>query len=72
VHDGFFLFPFFSMAGFGLLGLIWLVLWIWALISTIRSGESDGAIVAWILVLIFIPLLGLIIWLFAGPRSKRT
>jgi len=60
------------MLGFGLLYLIGLAIWIWALIETIKSGESDGTKIAWVLVLIFVPVIGLIIWLIAGPRAKKS
>lgn len=56
----------------GLLYLVGLLIWVWAIVQTIKSNESDGAKVAWILVLIFVPVLGLIIWLFAGPRAKKS
>jgi len=72
MHSDFFIFPFLPMLGLGLVYLIGLLIWIWAIIETIRSGETDGAKIAWILVLIFIPVLGLLIWLFAGPRAKKA
>jgi hypothetical protein len=72
MHSDFFMFPFLPMLGFGLLYLIGLAIWIWALIETIKSGESDGTKIAWVLVLIFVPVIGLIIWLIAGPRAKKS
>ncbi len=66
-----FFFPLGLMAAGGIIYLIGLVLWIWAIIATIKSDESDGAKIAWILVLIFLPVLGFLIWLFAGPRARK-
>ncbi len=71
MHDGFFL-PFFPMMSLILVYLLFLGVWIWALIQTIRCDESDGTKIAWVLVLIFVPIVGLIIWLFAGPRAKKA
>ena len=65
-----FIFPFGMMAVGGLIYLVGIVLWIWAIVETIKSGETDGAKIAWILILIFIPVLGFLIWLFAGPRKR--
>jgi len=55
----------------GLFGLIVLVLDIWAIISTIGSSASTGSKVLWILLVLIFPLLGVIIWFFAGPRSSK-
>ena len=56
----------------GILGLIVLALDIWAIISVLGSGVSTGAKVLWILLVLLLPVLGLIIWLLAGPRGKTA
>lgn len=56
----------------GIGGLILLALNIWALVSIIGSGASTGAKVGWSLLVLILPLLGFIIWLIAGPRSKSA
>jgi len=53
----------------GLLSLIWLIIIIWAIIKTASSGASTAAKVIWILVLLFLPLIGLILWLLLGPKG---
>lgn len=53
----------------GLGGLILLILDIWAIISIIGSGTTTGKKVIWVLVILFLPLLGFIIWLIAGPKK---
>lgn len=55
----------------GFLGLIHLALVIWAAVSIIGSRASNGAKVLWILLVLVFPVVGLIIWLLAGPRSQR-
>ncbi len=53
----------------GLVGLVILALDIWAILKIIGSPASTGAKVLWILLILFLPLLGLIIWYFAGPKG---
>lgn len=53
----------------GLLGLVVLVLDIWAIVKTLSSGASTGTKVVWVLVILFLPVLGLLLWLFLGPRG---
>ncbi|WP_341938101.1 PLDc N-terminal domain-containing protein [Marinimicrobium sp. C2-29] len=52
----------------GLLGLIILICVIYAIIKTVQSNASSSTKVIWILVLLFLPALGFILWLFLGPR----
>lgn len=54
----------------GLIGLIILALDIWAIINVIKSGAGTGAKIIWVLLIIFLPVLGLIIWAIAGPRGN--
>jgi hypothetical protein len=54
----------------GIGGLILLVLNVWAIISIVGSDASTGGKVIWTLVILFLPLIGFIAWLIAGPRSK--
>ena len=53
----------------GLLGLVLLVADVWAIVKTVQSGASTGAKVFWIVLILILPLLGLIIWLLAGPKG---
>lgn len=52
----------------GILGLIILILDIWAIIRVVQSGASTGAKVLWIILIILLPLIGLLIWYFLGPK----
>ena len=56
----------------GLFGLIVLIADIWAIVKTIESSTSTGTKVFWIILVLILPVLGLIIWLFAGPRVRRV
>lgn len=54
---------------YGLLGLIILILDIYAIIKILGSGASTGAKILWTLGILFFPVIGFIVWLFAGPRG---
>ncbi len=51
----------------GLLGLVVLVADIWAILKVAQSGASSLAKAVWIVLILVLPVLGLIIWLLAGP-----
>jgi hypothetical protein len=54
----------------GLIGLVVLALDVWAIIQVLKSSASTGMKALWTLIIVFLPLLGLIIWFFAGPRGR--
>ena len=54
---------------YGLFGLIVLIADIYALYNILTSSASTGAKVVWSLVVFFLPVLGFIAWLVAGPRG---
>lgn len=53
----------------GIFGLIWLIIVIWAIIKVAKSGAGPVAKILWILILLFFPLVGLIIWFLLGPKG---
>ena len=55
----------------GLIGLIIFVLDIWAIVQTFQSEAGTGTKVLWVVVILLLPLLGLILWFFFGPRPGR-
>ncbi|MGZ9811478.1 PLDc N-terminal domain-containing protein [Pseudoroseicyclus sp. H15] len=57
----------FGLSGLG--GLILLALDIWAIVSIFNSSASGTSKVLWTLLVVLLPLLGFLIWLFAGPRG---
>ncbi len=56
----------------GILGLIILIADIWAIINVMGSGASTGSKIIWTILILVLPVVGLIIWFFAGPRSGRV
>ncbi|MGB0659367.1 MAG: PLD nuclease N-terminal domain-containing protein [Mangrovicoccus sp.] len=55
----------------GLAALVLLALDIWALISILRSGLPLGHKVLWSLFVLLFPLIGFLVWLFAGPGAYK-
>ena len=51
-----------------ILGLIILILDIYAIYKVLTSGASTGAKVIWTLVILILPVIGLIAWFIAGPK----
>lgn len=56
----------------GLMGLLVLAGDIWAIINIFQSSVSNEKKLIWILAVALLPLLGLILWYFLGPRSARS
>ena len=52
----------------GLLGLIVLIADAYAIIRIAGSSARVGAKIGWILLILFLPLVGLMIWAFFGPE----
>lgn len=58
--------------GNGFLGLVILILDIWAIINIVQSNVSNMAKVLWVVLVLLLPVVGLIIWFFAGPRGGKV
>jgi len=54
----------------GIIGLLILVADIWAILNIFQSNESTGVKALWIVLVLLLPVLGLAIWYFAGPKSS--
>ena len=56
--------------GYSIWGLLILAGDIWAILNIFQSSASNERKLLWTLVVILLPLLGLILWFFLGPRGK--
>jgi hypothetical protein len=54
----------------GIGGLIILILDIYAIVMILQSSAKGIEKLIWALVVFILPLIGLIIWFFAGPGKK--
>ena len=55
-----------------LIGVLILAGDIWAILNIFQSSASNEKKLLWILVVVLLPLLGLILWFFLGPRSGKA
>lgn len=53
----------------GIIGIIILVLDIWAIVNVIQSSATTGGKILWALGIFFFPVVGFVVWFFAGPRA---
>ena len=56
----------------GILGLLILIGDVWAIINIFQSSASTEKKVLWTVIVLVLPLLGLILWFFMGPREGRA
>jgi hypothetical protein len=52
----------------GLLGLIWLIIVVYAIVKIAGSSAGTGAKVLWIVLVLLFPVVGVIIWFLLGPK----
>ncbi|HBO14275.1 MAG TPA: hypothetical protein DD491_15925 [Halieaceae bacterium] len=55
----------------GLVGLLILIADIWAILNVIQARGELVQKLLWIVLIVVLPLLGVIIWYFAGPRASK-
>ncbi len=56
----------------GLLGVLILAGDVWAIINIFQSSASNEKKLIWIVAVALLPVLGLILWYFLGPRGGKT
>lgn len=55
---------------YGIIGLIVLALDIWALLNVWSGGSSIGSKIIWSAIIVLLPVIGLLLWFFVGPRGS--
>ncbi|MDB6178119.1 PLD nuclease N-terminal domain-containing protein [Paracoccus sp. Z330] len=55
-----------------LFGIIIFVLDVWAIATVINTNETNGTKLLWIILIAVLPVLGLLIWYFMGPKGNRA
>ncbi|AKH42211.1 hypothetical protein FHS61_003024 [Altererythrobacter atlanticus] len=55
-----------------ILGIVVLLLDIWAIVNIVQSPSSIAAKVLWSLGVVIFPVVGFIVWLLAGPRGRTA
>ena len=54
----------------GLFAVLVLVADVWAILNIFQSSESTGSKALWIALVLLLPVLGFVIWYFAGPKTQ--
>ncbi|HKJ05762.1 MAG TPA: PLDc N-terminal domain-containing protein [Geopsychrobacteraceae bacterium] len=52
-------------------GTIILIADIWAIAQTVQTPVSAGNKILWVLLILILPVVGLLLWFFLGPRPLR-
>ena len=63
------------MMNYGYNGFIGLLVFagdIWAILNIFQSSASNGKKLIWIIAVLLLPVLGLVLWFFLGPRSGKS
>ena len=54
----------------GIWGLLVLIADVWAIVSILQSGATTEMKVLWVVVVLLLPVLGLLLWYFLGPKAR--
>ena len=62
----------FAVVGSGILALACLAAWVWALVDILKNDFSGFNKLIWLLLVIFLPLIGVILYYFIGREQKMS
>ncbi|MFA4819653.1 MAG: PLD nuclease N-terminal domain-containing protein [Candidatus Aenigmatarchaeota archaeon] len=54
-----------------ILFIIWIAIFIWALIDMLKASKESGWKILWFIVIVLLPLLGVILYYFIGMEQGR-
>lgn len=55
-----------------IIGLLVVLLDMWAIIGALQSGAPNGTKIAWVIGILVFPLIGFFVWLLAGPKGRAV
>ena len=53
-------------------GILILAADVWAILNIFQSSATTGSKTLWIVLVLALPLIGVIVWYFAGPRESSA
>ncbi|MDH3560728.1 MAG: PLD nuclease N-terminal domain-containing protein [Gammaproteobacteria bacterium] len=56
----------------GIFGILILAADVWAILNIFQSSATTGSKTLWIVLVLALPLIGVIVWYFAGPRESSA
>ena len=57
------------VGGYGIIGIICLIAWIIGIIQILQSNMDSTKKLIWILIVLFLPLIGTILWFIIGKKT---
>jgi hypothetical protein len=57
--------------GNGLIGLIALLLTIWAIVGIVQSSADGMTKLIWVIIVLVLPIIGFVLWFLIGPGAKH-
>jgi hypothetical protein len=58
------------MLYYDLMGLLTLLLVIWALIGILQASAAPVEKLLWVVIVLIVPIIGFVLWYLIGPGSK--
>jgi hypothetical protein len=52
-----------------IIGVLILIADIWAILNVFGSAATTGKKVLWVVIILVLPVVGLIVWFFVGPKK---
>jgi hypothetical protein len=56
----------------GIWGLLVLIADIWAIVNIVQSGVKTEVKILWVVIVALLPLIGVVLWYFIGPKTSRS
>lgn len=60
------------LGGYGIVGLLILVLDIYVIYLIIKGGGDPGIMLLWVILVLLLPLIGPILYFLLGPGARRA
>lgn len=56
----------------GLWGLLVLIADIWAIVNIVQSSVKTEVKILWVVIVALLPVIGVVLWYFIGPKTGRS
>ncbi len=56
----------------GIWGLLVLIVDIWAIVNIVQSGVKTEVKILWVVIVVLLPVIGVVLWYFIGPKTGRS
>ncbi len=56
----------------GIWGLLVLIADIWAIVNIVQSGVKTEMKILWVVIVALLPVIGVVLWYFIGPKTGRS